>query len=67
MLVIWTASETDSVENYGSIARELTDTFIENAIGTYSLPLGVATNFLINDCEYLIPMVVEETSVPGRS
>ena len=58
-----TASETHSVENYGSIARELTDTFIENAIGTYSLPLGVATNFLINDCEYLIPMVVEETSV----
>ena len=58
-----TANETASVENYGSIARELTDTFIENAIGTYSLPLGVATNFLINDCEYLIPMVVEETSV----
>lgn len=56
-------TETASVENYRSISRELTDTFIENAIGTYSLPLGIATNFLINDCEYLIPMVVEETSV----
>ena len=57
------ATETQSLENYGSIARELTDTFIENAIGTYSLPLGIATNFLINGSEYLIPMVVEETSV----
>ncbi len=56
-------TETQSLENYGSIARELTDTFIENAIGTYSLPLGIATNFLINGCEYLLPMVVEETSV----
>ena len=56
-------AERASVENYGSISRELTDTFIENAIGTYSLPFGVATNFLINGCDYLMPMVVEETSV----
>ena len=55
--------ESSCLENYQSISRELTDTFIENAIGTYSLPMGVATNFLINGCQYLIPMVVEETSV----
>lgn len=36
---------------------------IENVIGTYNLPLGVATNFLINDKDHLIPMVVEEPSV----
>ena len=36
---------------------------IENVIGRHSLPLGVATNFLINGREYLIPMVVEEASV----
>ena len=57
------AHESDCLENYQSISRELTDTFIENAIGTYSIPMGVATNFLINGCQYLIPMVVEETSV----
>lgn len=36
---------------------------IENVIGTYALPLGVATNFLINGEDILVPMVVEEPSV----
>lgn len=36
---------------------------IENAVGVYALPLGVATNFLINGEDYLIPMVIEEPSV----
>lgn len=39
------------------------DHMIENVIGVYGLPLGVATNFLINDHDYLIPMVIEEPSV----
>lgn len=39
------------------------DNMIENAIGVFSLPLGVAANFLINGRDYLIPMVVEEPSV----
>src|SRR5258708_4425190 len=36
---------------------------IENVIGTFSLPLGIATNFQINGRDYLIPMVVEEPSI----
>src|SRR5688572_1421884 len=36
---------------------------IENVIGTFQLPLGVATNFLVNGQEYLVPMAVEEPSV----
>ncbi len=36
---------------------------IENVIGTFELPLGVAVNFLINKKDYLIPMVIEEPSV----
>jgi hydroxymethylglutaryl-CoA reductase len=36
---------------------------IENVIGRYSLPIGVATNFIIDDEHYLIPFVVEEASV----
>ena len=36
---------------------------IENAISTFSLPLGIATNFKINGNDYLVPMVIEEPSV----
>ncbi len=36
---------------------------IENTIGILSLPLGIATGFVINGKEYLIPMVIEEPSV----
>ena len=36
---------------------------IENTIGRFALPLGIATNFLINDRDRLIPMVIEEPSV----
>ena len=36
---------------------------IENVLGTFELPLGVAVNFLINGKDYIIPMVIEESSV----
>jgi hydroxymethylglutaryl-CoA reductase len=36
---------------------------IENVIGTFELPFGVAVNFLINGKDYLVPMVIEEPSV----
>lgn len=36
---------------------------IENVVGRFELPMGVATNFRINGRDYLIPMVVEEPSV----
>jgi hydroxymethylglutaryl-CoA reductase len=36
---------------------------IENVLGTYALPLGIAVNFLINRRDYLVPMAVEEPSV----
>ena len=47
----------------GGISYNQADNMIENAIGTFSLPLGIATNFRINDKDYLIPMVIEEPSV----
>lgn len=47
----------------GGLQAEGADHMIENAIGLYALPLGIATNFLINEKDYLIPMVVEEPSV----
>ncbi|KNG93813.1 hydroxymethylglutaryl-CoA reductase, degradative [Pseudaestuariivita atlantica] len=39
------------------------DGMIENVIGTFELPMGVATNFRINGRDVLIPMAVEEPSV----
>ena len=36
---------------------------IENVISTMPIPLGIATNFLINNKDYLIPMAIEEPSV----
>ena len=39
------------------------DHMIENVVGVYALPFGVATNFLLNGRDYLVPMVVEEPSI----
>jgi len=42
---------------------ELAEKFIENVLGYFQLPLGVATNFEIDGESYAIPMAVEETSI----
>ena len=47
----------------GGISYDKADKMVENAIGTFSLPLGIATNFKINGKDYIIPMVIEEPSV----
>ncbi len=48
---------------HGVLSVERADKMIENVIGTYNLPLGIATNFRINGHDHLIPMVVEEPSI----
>jgi len=62
--------DNDAVASAGSVLRGLTgldlalaDQMIENVVGVYGLPLGVATNFLVNGRDVLVPMVVEEPSV----
>ena len=47
----------------GRLGIEQADRMVENVIGTIDVPLGVATNFLINGKDYLIPMAIEEPSV----
>ncbi len=47
----------------GALTVERADKMIENVVGTFNLPLGVATNFQINGRDVLIPMVVEEPSI----
>lgn len=49
--------------NTGSLGTDLADRMIENVIGGFTLPLGIATNFKINGRDYLIPMALEEPSV----
>ncbi|MGA1819638.1 MAG: hydroxymethylglutaryl-CoA reductase, degradative [Thermoplasmatota archaeon] len=42
---------------------EVLDGMIENVIGVFQLPVGIATNFIINGVERLVPMATEEPSV----
>ncbi len=42
---------------------DLAEKFIENAIGYFKIPMGVAAHFVINRKAYVIPMAVEETSI----
>ena len=39
------------------------DHMIENVVGTYALPLGIAQHFVVNGRAVLVPMVIEEPSV----
>ena len=58
-----TPEETLLLEQSSSLPTEVGDHMIENFIGVFSEPLGVAVNFQINGKEYLIPMATEEPSV----
>ena len=51
------------LKSEGGINFEQAKNMVENAIGTMSYPLGIATNFKINGDDYLIPMAIEEPSV----
>lgn len=57
------SDEIELLNNFGYFEPNQMDTLIENVVGSYQLPLGIACNFKINDKDYLIPMVIEEPSV----
>jgi hydroxymethylglutaryl-CoA reductase len=56
-------SEEETGVLSSSLDLDIADRMIENVLGTFEIPLGVAVNFLINDKEMLIPMATEESSV----
>jgi hydroxymethylglutaryl-CoA reductase len=58
-----TDEEAAAMGNTGALPTDLVDRMIENVVGTMPLPLGIATNFLINGKDYLVPMAIEEPSV----
>ena len=47
----------------GELDDSAADRMIENVIGTMSLPVGVATNFIIDQKHYVVPFCLEESSV----
>ncbi|RME44397.1 MAG: hydroxymethylglutaryl-CoA reductase, degradative [Chloroflexi bacterium] len=58
-----TDEQIDRLTTECGLTSEEADHLIENVIGVYGLPLGVAVNFRINGRDVLVPMVVEEPSV----
>lgn len=62
-----TAKDYEYLIDSKVLTDDLADKFIENQISVYGLPFGIATNFLIDGEEYVIPMVVEEPSVIAAS
>lgn len=55
--------ELGILKELGYFTSTQIDTLIENVVGSYQLPFGLAFNFKINDRDYIIPMVIEEPSV----
>ena len=58
-----TSAEAASLSGKTGLTPAQADQMVENAVGTFALPLGVARNFIINGREVLIPMAIEEPSV----
>lgn len=57
------ADDVRFLKNGAKVPVELAEKFIENVLGFFQIPLGVATNFVIDGKTYVIPMAVEETSI----
>ncbi|MEM3078562.1 MAG: hydroxymethylglutaryl-CoA reductase, degradative [Nitrososphaerales archaeon] len=58
-----TDEEVNILRSTGSLDINLANRMIENVVGVMPVTLGIATNFLINGRDYLIPMAIEEPSV----
>jgi hydroxymethylglutaryl-CoA reductase len=58
-----TAEEAAALSGAQGLGVEQADHMVENAVGVYGLPLGIAQNFVVNGRAVLVPMVIEEPSV----
>ncbi|QSQ24606.1 hydroxymethylglutaryl-CoA reductase, degradative [Pyxidicoccus parkwayensis] len=58
-----TPEELQQLRGNESLEPVLANQMIENAVGTFSLPLGLGLNMQVNGRDYLVPMAVEEPSV----
>ncbi len=55
--------EIERALDQGGIDADVADKFVENVLGTYALPYGVALNVRVDGHDHVVPMVVEEPSV----
>jgi hydroxymethylglutaryl-CoA reductase len=53
----------DALAAMGELSESAADRIIENVVGTIALPVGVATNFIVDGDHYLVPFALEEPSV----
>lgn len=58
-----TDEEIDILRGAKALTPAQADRMSENVVGTFSLPLAIATNFLIDGKDYFVPMAIEEPSV----
>lgn len=58
-----TGEQVATLRGAAGLDLEQADRMIENVVGLYALPLGVAVNFQVNGRDVLVPMVIEEPSV----
>ncbi|HQC63815.1 MAG TPA: hydroxymethylglutaryl-CoA reductase, degradative [Anaerolineaceae bacterium] len=58
-----TASDLQTFTSQKGLSPERADAMVENAVGVFSLPIGIAQNFVVNGKAVLVPMVLEEPSV----
>ena len=58
-----TPEDLQAYQKDGGLNQETANAMVENVVGLYSLPLGIAQNFMVNGREVLVPMVIEEPSV----
>ena len=57
------AVAVQSLRDSSALPFELLDRLVENAIGGFTVPVGLATNMRIDGRDMLIPMATEESSV----
>jgi len=55
--------ELAALSGAAGLQPEQAEAMVENVVGVYALPLGIAQNFVVNGREVLVPMVIEEPSV----
>ena len=55
--------ELKAYSREGGLDAETANAMVENVVGLYSLPLGIAQNFIVNGRAVLVPMAIEEPSV----
>ncbi|MGA9523005.1 MAG: hydroxymethylglutaryl-CoA reductase, degradative [Myxococcaceae bacterium] len=58
-----TDDELEVLAGQKNLAVQTANTMIENAVGTFHLPLGLGLNMMVNGRDYIVPMAVEEPSV----